>query len=352
VAHPSKWFSLAETFLNSSEAITVPEFNASVQFFSGGDGPDYIIEKNTDNKNVLDLTSNKNKVILVADGGLFHINVDTLTLIGSLLFNTNYNIVINNRKIISDKKYIFTKNIDKYFEKVILAFNQKFNNRITVFNSLEYDAYKINNYSIINTGSYSASVTDAEQTFNYIKEVFGIAGSVATSNKKVYLSRKHILNRSPQDDNIKIVNDSFPRMTADIRIIDEDILEDFFRNNGFEIVCPEDFETIDDQIRYFSDVKTLVSTTSSGMANAIFMPNNSNIVELATSFILIMHETNNNQLTRSRIVELLHNQYGPLCYTLNQTYIRIPNKTRYANDIIDHINNNKSVADLLGIETN
>ncbi len=81
------------------------------------------------------------------------------------------------------------------------------------------------------------------------------------------------------------------------RIKNNKELENYLKNNNFEIIIPENnFKNFEDQINYFYDVKTLISPSGSGLANSIFMQKNTNIVELVTPLDFLISNEKETQL--------------------------------------------------------
>ncbi len=343
----SRWPILNESFIDSGELPGQVPFIEEDETFNGNIDFNYINSDSYNAKEIvetLDLRSTNNKIFICPNAGMFHINLDAIIIIGSILINTNYSVIVDTLIIDRHNNDPGAKNISLYFHKVIEYFNRKFDNRIILFNSSKCYYYILDNYYILRDGFMSVSIYDAEKTFDYVRSLFNIKNSIGT--KKVYLSRKNFADRAPIKKS-EILNPNFSKNTSDIRMLDEYILELFFRENGFEIVYPEDFETIDDQINYFSQSKILVSVTSSGLGNMIFMPKNSSILELTTSFMALSEESDSTGYSGRRVVEVLHNQYGPLSHILGHAYAKIPNYSRYPKDIIDYIMNNKSVYNFL-----
>jgi hypothetical protein len=130
------------------------------------------------------------------------------------------------------------------------------------------------------------------------------------AEKKVYLSRSKVMEKNPEGLFMGQPLDKFS-FTDDIRLYNEDLLVDFFSSCGFDIVVPEDFKTFEEQIKFFSSVKTLVSTTGAGLSNMVFMKPGTTVIELTTSLIAAGRED-------------VHTHYQSLAYAMDQTYISLP----------------------------
>ena len=112
--------------------------------------------------------------------------------------------------------------------------------------------------------------------------------------KKVYLSRRKVWRNIEENDlyqkGLKIdLNSKKSRPRTEIRIFEEEKLENFLSNYNFEILHPEEFFDKDyiSQINYFYEVKTLMSVTSSGLVNQMLMQSNTNIIEISTPLMFI-----------------------------------------------------------------
>lgn len=162
--------------------------------------------------------------------------------------------------------------------------------------------------------------------------------------RKVYVSRRHI----PSRDYFWIK----PGLSSkkDDRLIDHEVIESFLESKGFEIVIPEQkFTNFKDQINYFYETKMLVSLSSSGISNALFMQPNTTIVEFMTTYPA-GHEPYDPNNSEPHVMgsEMIHHLYHAQAYLKNHTYIAVPNITRYSNEIIDKINNSAHLSYLIG----
>lgn len=333
-----------DTFLSSSSSIKF-DFKNSRDVFLGGDNvPDMVQlqEHSHIGDRYVDLSSLKKKVMLVMKPGMFHMNVDTLALALEIINDSDYDIIIDTKHS-SHLTAMGDHLLEEYFYYVIDHLNKINNNRIKLFSSAKCDAYCLDNYFYV-TNEWKPNASSILDLMSTVKDLFHISSAVANENKKIYLSRRYVEKRGPYGRDIIVENKNFTRFRMDDRIVDEEILEGYFHNNGFEVIAPEEFKTIQEQVSFFSDASMIVSSTSSGIANSLFMPARSKVVELVTPFIV----DNNLEGTWS-IVELLHGQYGPLAYILDHDYARIPNYNRNSNEIVSRIESSNSIKGFLGI---
>lgn len=210
------------------------------------------------------------------------------------------------------------------------------------------DHFFIENNSVIalNNFYYFTQVTPSNEVvdliYNFLQKYVKDKNIVPT--KKVFLSRKYTPCERGTDRNIeqiikrgKWVNSDEKNIigVSDIRLHNESYLHAFFESFGFEIVYPEKFKDINEQINFFNGVKTVVSTTSSSLVNSIFMPPGGTIIELITPL-----------LTDRARFDIHSDLYLFLSYVKKHEYFAIPNKYT-ANELLDYFNNKKVIIDFL-----
>ena len=147
-------------------------------------------------------------------------------------------------------------------------------------------------------------------------------------DKKIYISRKHIPDRT---------YGSIKRLpfSDDNRLYDDDILEEYLRSKGFEIVIPENLANFEEQINLFSKAKIIVSLTSSGITNCFFMRPGSKLLEIMSP--ITSSDFNPDENGECTGMQSLHHIYVGLAFLKSHTYIGIPNWTRHSQDIINYI---------------
>lgn len=153
-------------------------------------------------------------------------------------------------------------------------------------------------------------------------------------NKKVYLSRSKVI----QKDNFLEMNSNKENLIpikfkTDIRINNEKLIEDFFADKNFEIIHPEDFSSLFDQINFMNNTRLLISSTSAGLTNCLFMQTGQKVVELSTDVAIGGREE-------------VHPFFFYLSFIMNHQYISIPH-LRQAEQIIKSINETKYLLELV-----
>lgn len=298
---------------------------------------------NSEDNKVLDLVSNKKKIWITSSSSLYHFLTDVfISSVEWYKKHKDVHFLINMTQIKQAPNHIKAAQPMLDF---LIEFYKYYNISYSIIDLNSVDYIKINNhmrfYPPDNNVIYANSFFDFLQPF--------IVNKNTNPDKKVYLSRKKLdtYNRdfSNADDhqdlisNMKRDDTMLPHLN-DNRIYDEEELEIFFKNKGFEIVYPEDFLTIKDQINYMYSVKTLVSVTSSGIANLLFMKQESNIIEIITPLTLAKEYKNNKIVC---LENQLHHFYVALSYIKNNIHILIPNQTRKTKDIVSKFYNNKII---------
>jgi hypothetical protein len=270
----------------------------------------------------LDLCSNENKFFINLPTSYYHAVADTLSHI-----------------LVHNKKYPSTKFIINSFEKEVsegLNSFYKFFFDALVAEGINYEliyidkrtALKINNISYIES---MAVFAEGVKAVSELIEKYRPQESV-DPYRKVFLSRAKTRKRKSNGlfggrdpENFNFFNDD--------RVDSEQRLSEYFYSMGFEIVCPEDFLSFEDQIEYFNSVKTLVSPTSAGLVNGLLMKKNQTIIELEVPMV-------------ARGKESLHSLYPGLLFNMGHIFIMIPS-LRNSTEIINKIKLNKYIMGIL-----
>lgn len=212
--------------------------------------------------------------------------------------------------------------------------------------NIKYELIDLSNIKEFNTNNFYARGSKALD-YNgakivYDKSMHLIKDTNIKPYKKVYLSRKniHTDNRKPSDIN---VFNNFSRKTFS-RIDDEVAIENFFKSKGFEIVCPEDFNSLEDQINFMYETKTLASITGAGFANEIFMQPGGTVIEITTPLITQSFDQENKV---KHYLESQHHHYTGLSLKKEHLHIGIPNISGIAEELINNIKNNKIIIGII-----
>jgi hypothetical protein len=270
----------------------------------------------------LDVCSSENKFFINLPTSYYHAVSDTLSHI--LVYN---------------KKYPSTKFIINCFEKdgsESLNSFYKFFLDALVDEGINYELIHLDKRTAlkINNVSYVTSVSTFSEGVNAVSELIEKYRPKESVDpyRKVFLSREKTRKRKNKGlfagrdpENFNFLNDD--------RVDSEQKLSDYFYSMGFEIICPEDFESFEDQIAYFDSVKTLVSPTSAGLVNGLLMKKNQTIIELEVPMV-------------SNGKETLHSLYPGLLFNMAHIFIMIPS-LRNSTEIINKIKLNKYIMGIL-----
>ena len=136
--------------------------------------------------------------------------------------------------------------------------------------------------------------------------------------RRVYLSRVHLAKE--KSETYPIFQGGENRFNSDIRMENEDVLVDYFKSKGYEVIVPEqDFKTFEDQVRYFNEVKVLVSVSGSGLANQIFMQEGTYVIDLGAELVFP-----SNSVGSFQILDNAH--WLSNSYINHQIFISVPTR--------------------------
>jgi hypothetical protein len=151
----------------------------------------------------------------------------------------------------------------------------------------------------------------------------------ADPTEKIYVSRSKTTPRDVSVKNSPHADNSF--ILDDVRLYNEKLLEEYFKSLGFVIVYAEEFESYEDQVRFFASAKVIAGVTGAGLWNALFMKSGGLVLEISTPLA-----TSDNG---SPMVDY-HPHYATLAYAMGMNYLAIPSSLRHGSEIVDKIENN------------
>lgn len=214
-----------------------------------------------------------------------------------------------------------------FFIKILETNNIKY----TLVDLLEY---KTKNKKFLIKDFYYYSYP--QLTDSFVTDLYNISSAYHFDGKpfrKVYCSRKKTnyktgkwITGDKDPETLKIKDDSS-------RVSNELALESYLKSNGFEIVYPEDFESFEDQIKYFSSVKTLISPTGAGLINMCFMKDACQVVELTIPMMVQGEST-------------IHQHYAPIAWAKKLIYFSIPSM-RSSEEVLKIMESNNIIKSLI-----
>jgi hypothetical protein len=170
-----------------------------------------------------------------------------------------------------------------------------------------------------------------KQTNNFIEECSKYFSDILP-NKKVYVSRKKVYFK----DDLFLFADKDKSNFAfndDIRLDNDKKMEDYFSSLGFEIVYPEDFDSMESQIHFFSEVKTIASVSGSGLVNCLFMPNGGKVIELSAPIL-------------TDGIEMVHSNFHSLTFPKQHKYISV-SSMRLSDEYINQIESDRILKEFI-----
>ena len=303
--------------------------------------------------NITEIIDERIKFLLPIDFSFFHFIKDCIGRVANayeICLKNNYSNylfifpydLIQNENLNFLKKYLKNLKIDYIFlEK---------SNYILKANKIYYE--ETNFHDLIPHPSINIYET--------CKELF-IENKEIKPFKKVYLTRRltgsTLMENDLYNQNEKIeIKDGSIRPFTNIRLFEEEKIENFFEKNGFEIICPENtFNNIEDQIKYFYEVKTLVSLSGGGLGNIFFMQPETNVIELQTDIIQSRENLHgpypfgkeNIYETNIYYEQQLHDLFFIITSCRNIFYHSIPNIDLQAETLLNKIKFNKALMNLI-----
>ena len=275
------------------------------------------------------LISERPKLIIYSEGGLYHFWVNTAAMClewvrknprGIIVLaspHNDYNEIKNINRGVSEGLNSHGKFI--YLLKTYLL---SMNADLFVFNFRHINVFPIKNFQIMKSHH---NATNHSLLQNLSVFASNIASDKSLPWRKVYLSRSKTIQPPITETlgtdlgKIKQVN-----IFDDERCSNEQLLEKYLSDLGFEIICPEDFDSMEEQIKYFHTVKTLIAVTGSGLANMLWMKPNGKVIEISVPIIV-------------RGEESLQYLYPELAYGANLQHSHLPNPSRSAEEVIQRI---------------
>ena len=260
------------------------------------------------NKNSVDLTNDKTNFFIFAQSGIYHTIVNTMSAILYLndeYENANFIIQTNDIYRVPDQRKKMVDFLELFLNDNNISYN--------LIDDLK-DVAIVKNFYMLDHHMIRIK-TDSD----YLVKV-KIWGRLKLNNSdvdKVYISRKNL---------------------TQTRLKNESVLEDYLKSLGFFIFYPEDCDTLIDQLSIVSNASTIVSLTSSGLANAFFAKEGATLIELVTSLDIY----NNGKEKK-----FLHQIYSAMSFVVGLNYVGVPNKNKDALDVINYFELNSKIKSLL-----
>jgi hypothetical protein len=189
------------------------------------------------------------------------------------------------------------------FDNLLVELLQEQGISYTEVKNSEFDYINAKNFIPINGADLESGVP---LLYDYFLKKYNMV--TETPNKKIYLSRKNYPNR-------------------DIRIDDEEILENYFIEKGFQVVYPEDIPTFKEQFELFNSCSTLIALSGSGLTSLIFMQKDQRVIEILTE-VMVGYTMSDDE---TQIINYgIHDHYKEMSILKNHTYLAVLNSEKQA----------------------
>lgn len=294
-------------------------------------------------KTPIHLLNNNKKLLKVVNASYYHALADDLAeVVFAMTLYPDYELVLDISNIVDGlnepSMNFFGYFLDRLVEEGVTY---------TLVDSSKYDLMYINNFSVAEFPFHSGARLDLLSNFMVKPE-----DRVEKPFRKVFVSRKL---QGMKPDMEEAANFSYKN---DTRIDNHEELEQIFIELGFEIVDAELLPDFKDQLQIFKEAKVLVSLTSSGITNSIFMNPGSTLVEIVTPLITQTPLANSVYFDSVgidptdyeldiNVVQEVHMFYHNLAFFKNFLYVGIPNYTRENKKIREFIDAHPSLKALL-----
>lgn len=290
--------------------------------------------------------SEEEKIFLKIPNSIYHFLHDVLpTMLKLFEFNNNVLFILD-----------FTAMKDNAYDKNIFNFTNKILKDYNIKHKILYDM----SYNIIpKEAETTAGIQNLINMNNFYYRDFRSIDHIYSGllnkyfskyiinknikpHKKVFVSR--MLNKT--DDKVIVKPEWDTKFTRSFveRIDDEQKLANFFSNHGFEIVYPENFDSLEEQLNYFYEVKTIASLSGGSLSNSIFMQEGTNMIEIVSTMMSPFNYPETNIVDWQ---EYHGHFYSSIAFQKRQNYFGINNINASSDIIIDRLSRHPLIT-LLG----
>jgi capsular polysaccharide biosynthesis protein len=274
---------------------------------------------------ILDLVSDNKKLLATMHPSFYHFYIDFVgRIVDQLKIDPDIELIIHNPMLSMPAvggSYVFDSFLETLKSKGI---------KHRVYDLKEFNIIRVNNVYLSHMPSTSKDYSTG--VFEFFSDYVRNPG--ITPHRDIFLSRKHM------GDRVYPNAPTWAWAGNDNRIDSHDDIENYFISLGYEIIIPESLNSFEEQMNTFYEARTIVSTTSSGLTNAVFMQPGQTMVELVTPLVIHVAENANadEMDTRQwRVQEELHHFYSVLALHKKHKFLMLGNKYRKSEDIIKQI---------------
>ena len=283
-----------------------------------------------------ELVSDRRKYLVLFNLAYFHAIMDTLTLIFRVQAVDPGILFV----VYVDRTRVEISTVFSYMLQVLDANMVEYvvietpaNMRGTGLESVEHPLVsRVTNFSY--PANFEPTLADVRNAFDRVLKFAASAGGAELDapkgDRKVYLSRRKVgYVELPAEVASRF---EYAGYTSDLRLSGESELEEYLSGLGFEIVCPEDFSSFEEQVRYMSGVEVLVSSTGSGLMNVGLMPSGGLVVELRCE---LLFGCIGGEWSASGPYQILIGEYADISYVKGHTHILVNAAGKEALPVID-----------------
>jgi hypothetical protein len=189
------------------------------------------------------------------------------------------------------------------FDSLIVELLQENKISYTQIHDSQFDYINAKNFVSINGADLGKGIP---LLYSYLLAKYNIVAE--TPNKKIYVSRKKYSSH-------------------DIRIDNEEVLENYFIKKGFQVVYPEDITTFKEQFELFYSCSTLAALSGSGLTSLIFMQKNQKVIEIVSE-LMVGYDMSDDGVKTIRYD--IHGHYEEMSILKNHTYLSVLNMEKQA----------------------
>ena len=192
---------------------------------------------------------------------------------------------------------------EENFDNLLIQLLQENGISYTQVDNSEFAYLNAKNFIPINGADLDTGVS---LLYNYLLNKYNVIPE--TPNKKIYISRKNYSSH-------------------DIRVDNEEVLENYFIEKGFEIVYPEDIPTFKEQFELFNSCSTLAALSGSGLTSLMFLQENQKVVEILTE-VMVGFTMSDDE---TKVINYgIHDHYRLMSLLKNHTYLAVLNSEKQA----------------------
>ena len=192
---------------------------------------------------------------------------------------------------------------EENFDKLLIELLQENNISYTQVDNSKFEYMNAKNFIPINGADLENGIPLLN---NYLINKYGMV--TETPNKKIYISRKNFLDQ-------------------DVRIDNEEAIENYFIEKGFEVVYPEEIATFEEEFKLFNSCSTLAGLSGSGLTSLIFMQEGQEIIEIVSELIVGTEVTDEGGTV---LKYGIHDHYKDFSILKNHTYLSVQNLEKQA----------------------